>query len=107
MALKLRTKGLRKIKNPSPPLPQRFNNSKIVLEFSKKNWSDSWHRVGFVRAVTRSGGRWVQLGQTKPLVFGKQKITMDIDPVEVFQIQIVLVPWLPWVYVQLWEVRDD
>lgn len=105
--LRLRTKGFRRINNPQPVLLQKFNNDQIVLEFSKNNWSDTWVKVGIVRAVVREGGRWVQLGRPIRVDFGKQKITLDIFPISEYQIQIILVPWLPWVNCRLWEVIEE
>lgn len=107
MTLRLRTRGFKLIKNPNPPLTQIFTSDQIVLEFSKNNWSDSWHRVGYVRALAREGGKFIQLGPSRVVIFGKQKITLEVSPADSYQIQIELVPWLPWVYCRLWEVIPE
>lgn len=106
MALVLRTKGFKRINNPQPVLTQIFNNEKIVIEIAKNNWKDSWHRAGIVKAMYREGSRFVQLGRSQPLLFGKQMVIFEIAPVTTYQIQIILVPWLPWANCKLWEVVE-
>lgn len=107
MALKLRTRGFRRINNPQPVLSQVFTHNQIVVEVTKKNWSKSSHFVGWVQAMVREGGQFVRLGRRQPIMFAKQTVRLDVAPVEKYQIQIILRSWLPYVNCQLWEVIPD
>ena len=107
MSIKRRYRGRKRIKQSDRPERIKFNQNKLIIEVSRKNWAKSSSLVGWVRPMVADGRQFLRLAERQPLIFARQVIEFDIDQVEQYQIHIQLKSWLDWVDCKFWEVVPD